>query len=72
MKSDWVLSREKMPDHDGFYYVYGFLHHECGNVTPFHMIVECRLNQWVKSDVGQQMTYWRPLLDPPKIESNEE
>ncbi len=63
---DWNLSRQKMPDFDGFYYVYGFMHHSCGNVTPFHKIVECRITQWVKSDVGEQMTYWRNLLTMPK------
>lgn len=31
----WNLSRKKMPDFDGMYYVYGFMHHPCGNVTPF-------------------------------------
>lgn len=65
--ADWNLSREKKPDFDGFYYVYGFMHHSCGNVTPFHKIVECKMNQWVKSDVGEQMTYWRQLLETPAI-----
>ena len=69
---DWTLSREKMPDFDGKYYVYGFMHHSCGNVTPFHKIVECKMNQWVKSDIGEQMTYWRNLLPEPKLSSHEQ
>lgn len=68
----WKLSRKQMPDFDGMYYVYGFMHHSCGNVTPFHKIVECRNNQWLKSDVGEQMTYWRSLLLPPVIEDIED
>jgi hypothetical protein len=68
----WTLSRKKMPDFDGMYYVYGFMHHPCGNVTPFHKIVECRMNQWVKSDVGEQMTYWRTLLCPPVVIDKED
>lgn len=70
-QDDWTLSRVKMPDFDGPYYVYGFMHHSCGNVTPFHKIVECKMNQWVKSDLGEQMTYWRNLLTPPVIKEDE-
>jgi hypothetical protein len=68
----WILSRERMPEFDGMYYVYGFMHHPCGNVTPFHKIVECKFNQWVKSDVGEQMTSWRPLLNPPTEKGEKE
>jgi hypothetical protein len=66
----WTLSRERMPDVDGQYHIYGFMHHECGNVTPFQKIVQCQFNQWIKIP-GEQMTYWRPLLLPPNIKSNE-
>ena len=68
----WNLSREKMPDYDGWYYVYGFMHESCGAVNPFHKIVRCHMSQWVKSDTGEQMTFWRPLLTPPQIESTDE
>jgi hypothetical protein len=69
--NDWTLSRKKMPDFDGMYYVYGFMHHPCGNVTPFYKVVECKMNQWVKSDIGEQMTYWRSNLPPPIMEDEE-
>jgi hypothetical protein len=65
----WILSREKMPDVDGFYYVYAFVHEECGNIYPVHIIAECRINQWIKPDEGYQMTYWRPLINAPKTTS---
>jgi len=69
MKTDnegWILSREKMPDFDGEYLIAGYLYHECGNITKFQKVVTCRFNQWVRDDIGEQMTYWRPLLPFPK------
>lgn len=66
----WILSREKMPDVDGEYLIYGWMHTECGNVYPFQKVATCRFNQWVKSDVGEQMTYWRPLLLAPVQKDN--
>lgn len=71
-RKGWILSRERMPDFDGEYLIYGFMHEECGNVHPFQKVVTCRFNQWVKSDVGEQMTYWRPLLPAPIIKSIED
>lgn len=66
-RDEWILSRERMPDVDGEYLVAGWLYHECGNITQFQKVVTCRFNQWVKNDVGEQMTYWRPLLPMPKL-----
>jgi len=71
MKIEFKLSREFMPDFDGEYYVCGYMHHECGNVTEFHRIAYCKNNQWIKNDIGEQITFWTNLLPFPKQDNLE-
>ncbi len=63
---EWFLSREQMPPFDGEYYVCGYMHYPCGNVVEFHKIGLCRMNRWVKSDEGEQYTFWTYKLPFPK------
>ena len=68
----WFLSREQMPPFDGEYYVCGYMHYPCGNVVEFHKIGLCRMNKWVKSDEGEQYTFWTYKLPFPKQQDMEQ
>lgn len=65
----FYLTEEIMPEFDGTYYVCGYKYEECGAIHEFHIIAECRNNEWVKPDVGYQMMYWREKLVFPKVKS---
>lgn len=67
----FILSIDRMPEYDGVYLVAGWLYHECGNVTPFFKVAECRMNKWVKQDVGEHMTYWKELELHPDTDAHD-